>query len=56
MNEHERLTKTIFYLRTAQSAFLSTGATDSYAEIGQLLTELEERKRNLKPEQPEKEK
>ena len=53
MSERERIEKTIFYLRRAEGVFLGVNDTESFAEIRELIADLERRKENLTPERNE---
>ena len=47
MNERERITKTIYYLRSAESLFLRANDVGSFNEIRELIADLEQKKQNL---------
>jgi len=47
MNARTRIEKTIFYLRRAESLFLTANDTVSFDEIRELIADLEREKQNL---------
>lgn len=49
-SEHDRIERTIFYLRSAESLFLTANDTGSFDEIRELIADLERQKQNLQPE------
>jgi hypothetical protein len=48
VSERERIERTIFYLRRAESLFLSANDTGSFDEIRELIADLEQKRHNLK--------
>ena len=48
MTQRQRIERTIFYLRSAETLFLTANDAGSFAEIRQLIQDLERERQNLK--------